>query len=137
MKMQKTKFGLLSNGIWFVGGFCLFLFFFLLSIPSVHANLPRVEPDFPQNPLQFEQITVNDGLSNDTVQAILQTRDGLMWFGTKNGLNQYNGYDFEVFMTDENTSSSLQDDHINALLEDDRAGCGLEQITDWIFISRR
>ena len=39
----------------------------------------------------FRHIGVESGLSQSTVLAILQDRTGLMWIGTKSGLNRYDG----------------------------------------------
>ncbi len=50
--------------------------------------------------MRFDHLSVTDGLSEDTVQAILQDQQGFLWFGTKEGLNLYNGYDFTVFQAD-------------------------------------
>ena len=46
---------------------------------------------------KIEQITPKQGLSQSTVTSILQDKYGFMWFGTWNGLNKYNGYDFTVY----------------------------------------
>jgi signal transduction histidine kinase/ligand-binding sensor domain-containing protein len=106
---------------------------FLLFTISVHAAVQIPHPDFPQNPLQFSHITSEDGLSDDTVQSMLQTEDGLMWFGTRDGLNQYNGYDFEVFYAEPEKLDSLQNDNINALLEDRVGGIWIGTVNglDW------
>ena len=37
----------------------------------------------------FKNLSVQNGLSQNTVNAILQDRQGFMWFGTKDGLNRY------------------------------------------------
>ena len=42
--------------------------------------------------IQFEHLTVEDGLSSNCVNAILQDSRGFMWFGTTNGLNRWDGY---------------------------------------------
>jgi signal transduction histidine kinase/ligand-binding sensor domain-containing protein len=109
---------------------CLLLMMFA---PAVYAALPAPYPDFPQNPLQFALINSEDGLSNDTVQAILQTQDGFLWFGTRDGLNQYNGYDFEVFNADPEAQDSLQNNNIQVLLEDSTGGIwvGTSDGLDW------
>ena len=39
----------------------------------------------------FRTLDIKDGLSHNTVNTILQDRQGFMWFGTKDGLNQYDG----------------------------------------------
>ena len=41
--------------------------------------------------------SVSDGLSQNTVMAILQDRDGFMWFGTWDGLNRFDGYEFKTY----------------------------------------
>lgn len=45
----------------------------------------------------FRTLGINDGLSQSTVNAILQDRKGFMWIGTKDGLNQYDGQVFRTF----------------------------------------
>lgn len=55
----------------------------------------------PANAMQdqpiFDHITSYDGLSHDTVYSIAQDKDGYLWFGTEDGLNQYNGYEIQVY----------------------------------------
>ena len=91
-------------------------------------------PDYPQSPYQFENISEKDGLSDDTVLSIYQTAEGFMWFGTENGLNQYNGYDFEIYVNDPKNNNSVGNNHINALLEDHGGGLwiGTNHGLDWI-----
>jgi signal transduction histidine kinase/ligand-binding sensor domain-containing protein/DNA-binding response OmpR family regulator len=71
-----------------------------------------------QVPPRFRHLTIADGLSQNTVAAILQDRRGFMWFGTKDGLNRYDGYSFLVFRHDPSDPSSLSDSDITALFED-------------------
>ncbi|RLA57634.1 MAG: hypothetical protein DRR04_12480, partial [Gammaproteobacteria bacterium] len=40
----------------------------------------------PADPIRFEHLTVNDGLPENSVRAILQDQDGFLWFGTQNGV---------------------------------------------------
>ena len=44
------------------------------------------------NNLKFEKLTIEDGLSQNSSFCILQDHKGLMWFGTEDGLNRYDGY---------------------------------------------
>ncbi len=62
-----------------------------------------------------EKISVEDGLSNRFVQAITQDNQGFMWFGTKHGLNRYDGNHFISF-TSEN--SLLHGNNIGSLHTD-------------------
>ncbi|WP_164851434.1 sensor histidine kinase [Larkinella soli] len=45
----------------------------------------------------FQHYTTDQGLSNDEITTILKDRQGFMWFGTKNGLNRFDGLRFRVF----------------------------------------
>ena len=66
----------------------------------------------------FRHLTIADGLSQNAVQAIVQDHRGFMWFGTKDGLNRYDGYDFVVFRHDPFDSTSISSSDITALFED-------------------
>src|SRR5688500_2378844 len=44
-----------------------------------------------QNFHQWGSITVFNGLPSDSIRAIAQTNDGVMWFGTDNGLARFDG----------------------------------------------
>lgn len=59
---------------------------------------------------------VEDGLPQNAVGAITQTRDGYLWLGTQQGLARFDGATFEVF--DRTNTPALQNDWIKALLED-------------------
>ncbi|MCB0838023.1 MAG: hypothetical protein KDD99_15230, partial [Bacteroidetes bacterium] len=42
----------------------------------------------------FRRIGLEEGLSQSSVMTIAQDEKGLLWFGTQDGLNRYDGYDF-------------------------------------------
>jgi signal transduction histidine kinase/ligand-binding sensor domain-containing protein/CheY-like chemotaxis protein len=46
----------------------------------------------PRPTLRFEHLSVAEGLAQETVLAVVQDRDGFMWFGTQNGLSRFDGY---------------------------------------------
>ncbi len=69
--------------------------------------------------IQFENLSVEHGLSHPGVRAIVQDHHGFMWFGTEDGLNRYDGYSFTVHKHNPKDSNSLSSSSILCLLEDD------------------
>src|ERR1700743_2173870 len=68
--------------------------------------------------LKFKHINIGQGLSNSTVEAIYQDSKGFIWFGTRDGLNKYDGYQFTVFRNDPNNKNSISDNFIKCITED-------------------
>ncbi|MDR1632267.1 MAG: response regulator [Dysgonamonadaceae bacterium] len=66
----------------------------------------------------FSNLSLKDGLSQITVLAICQDSHGYLWFGTRNGLNKFNGYTFEKYYHDAQNDNSLTDNYIHCLVED-------------------
>jgi signal transduction histidine kinase/ligand-binding sensor domain-containing protein len=71
-----------------------------------------------QKNIKFERISLEQGLSQSSIYAILQDGKGFMWFGTQDGLNKYNGYDFAVYEPIPGDLNSLADNFIRAICED-------------------
>lgn len=80
-----------------------------LSLPFVYSQSENVV---------FDHISVEQGLSNVTVTAILQDHEGFMWFGTLDGLCRYDGYEMVVFRNNTLDTNSISDNAIWALCED-------------------
>ncbi len=68
--------------------------------------------------IKFNHLTVEDGLSNNDVNTVVQDRTGFIWFGTDDGLNRYDGYNFKVFRHNPDDSNSISDNSIWSLTED-------------------
>ena len=66
----------------------------------------------------FTGYDIEDGLSQNTVNAIIQDKYGFMWFGTQDGLNRFDGFEFEVFYAEPEDPSSLSNDYIYNLFVD-------------------
>lgn len=70
-------------------------------------------------PMQFTHLSVNDGLSQNNVQAILQDSQGYMWFATESGLNRYDGHTITQYHRSRNTPEGLTNDFIWTVVEDE------------------
>ncbi len=64
--------------------------------------------------------SIEDGLSQHTVMAILQDRQGYMWFGTWDGLNRFDGYTFRVFKAMENGEEAQVNNRVDLIYEDEQ-----------------
>lgn len=79
---------------------------------------PTVNAQSYTDRISFDHLTDKEGLSQRTVESILQDSEGYMWFGTHDGLNRYNGYEMTVYRSEENNPNSLSYNQISDLLED-------------------
>jgi signal transduction histidine kinase/ligand-binding sensor domain-containing protein/AraC-like DNA-binding protein len=69
---------------------------------------------------RFKHINRNDGLSQSNVTCILQDHKGFMWFGTRDGLNRYDGYTITVYRNDPVNPRSLSHNYIRTIFEDNQ-----------------
>ena len=63
-------------------------------------------------------MTTDDGLSSSSVISILQDHRGLVWIGTYDGLNRYDGFNFVVYKNNPADSTSLADNLVRTMIED-------------------
>lgn len=70
--------------------------------------------------LSFKKYQVEDGLSHNTVWCGMQDSYGFIWLGTSDGLNCYNGRSNKIYRNVLNTPFSLENNFVQALLEDDQ-----------------
>ncbi|HEX6427053.1 MAG TPA: two-component regulator propeller domain-containing protein [Niastella sp.] len=66
----------------------------------------------------FKQYQLDDGLAHNTVAAIIQDSKGLIWIGTRDGLNRFDGYTFKSCEYKKNRFGSLGNNIINTIAED-------------------
>lgn len=83
-----------------------------LLIVSVFGNI------FSQNKYRLKNISTTDGLSQSSVIAIHQDKFGQMWFGTRDGLNKYDGSKFTIFRNDVTNKNSISNNDILSIEED-------------------
>src|SRR5438105_15163526 len=84
------------------------LYFFFGAVTMLYAS----------EPTRFTRISIEQGLSQSTVQVILQDKSGFIWLGTDEGLDRFDGYSFLVFKNDPQDLQSLDEDRISAPIED-------------------
>lgn len=72
----------------------------------------------PHSAYYFTGLSTTDGLSSNTVNAILEDSRGFTWFGTPNGLNRYEGTNFTVYRHNSDDAGSIPANEVNALYED-------------------
>ncbi len=68
--------------------------------------------------MNFIHLSVDEGLSQGTVNVIYQDTAGFIWVGTQNGLNRYDGYQFLVFKNKADDLDSISNSAIRDILED-------------------
>lgn len=88
----------------------LFTFFLLIFYTS---NLLSQE----NSNFHFKKIQVDDGLSESAIYCIMQDMKGFMWFGTKDGLNRYDGYNFRIFRNNPHNTQSIGNNFIRCIAE--------------------
>lgn len=69
-------------------------------------------------PYLIKNITLQSGLPQNTVRAILQDKKGYLWFCTTGGLSRYDGYYFNVFTQNPKDSNSISSNNVICLFED-------------------
>ncbi len=88
-----------------------------LLLPLLLTVMPSfAQEDVPD--LRFQQLTYEDGLSQSSVRAMLQDRQGFLWLGTWDGLNRFDGYEFTIYKNKPEDPNSLSHNLVTALLED-------------------
>lgn len=100
--------------------YCSLLFSFflgvLLNLSLVNNTLLAQNSSLNLENIKF--LPVEGSLSEGTVTSIVQDNKGVLWFGTRFGLNRYNGINFTVYEHEYDDSTSLSNSYINCLLED-------------------
>ena len=94
---------------------------------SLNICLAQTNVDYSN--LHFENLTTDNGLSDNNVKCLLQDKQGCLWFGTTNGLNRYDGSGFKIFSHIPNDSASLNSNSIEAIFEDSKGQLWVSTLT--------
>ena len=68
--------------------------------------------------VRFRHISNEQGLSNSTINCIFQDSRGFIWFGTRDGLNRYDGVNVLIYRTKATDDLSISDNFIRCIYED-------------------
>ena len=85
------------------------VFILLLILANLQGNARR---------FNFSGYTISDGLSQSVVTCIFQDSRGFIWLGTQNGLNCFDGYNFQVHTFSPDDSTSISNNWIYGVTED-------------------
>src|SRR5258708_36440533 len=86
---------------------------------AVAAAAGHAEAPVPAvHPMYFEHLTMRDGLSQSTVNSILQDSQGYLWLGTENGLDRYDGDSIREYRRERGNEHGLANDYIWSIAED-------------------
>jgi len=88
----------------------LFLILCHVLVHQVYANKQKV--------IDFVHLNEDDGLSSNDVNCIFKDSRGFLWFGTRNGLNRYDAYEFEVWKHIPGDSTGISNNTISCINED-------------------
>ncbi|MFN3917157.1 MAG: two-component regulator propeller domain-containing protein [Flavobacteriales bacterium] len=67
--------------------------------------------------IRFRTLSIEHGLSQSSVNALLEDKQGTIWIGTQDGLNRYNGIGFNILNFNQNDTTTISSGHIRSLLE--------------------
>ncbi|MFW6131686.1 MAG: two-component regulator propeller domain-containing protein [Candidatus Aminicenantaceae bacterium] len=94
--------------------FCKKIFIYFLILLFFSSLLLYAQNKY----VRFKHISIEEGLAQSDVICILQDSRGFMWFGTEDGLNRYNGYEFDVFKLNSQDPTTLSNNYIYSIYED-------------------
>ncbi|MDH3711472.1 MAG: hypothetical protein OER04_16375 [Cyclobacteriaceae bacterium] len=77
--------------------------------------------------ISFDYLGPQHGLSQNSILCMLEDQQGFIWFGTEDGLNRFDGYDFKIYGKDLKDSSSISYGIIWHIYEDSRTVLGGNQ----------
>src|SRR5688500_15427670 len=106
-----------------IPSFLISILFVFLSSSVAASPLGGVSTLFdlslaPGSMIQFDHLTIDDGLSQNAGLAIFQNSRGFLWVGSQDGLNRYDGYTFKIFKHDPDDPTSISHNSILSIAED-------------------
>ena len=85
---------------------------------AIYLLLSFFDANCQDQKFKFDRIDTDQGLSQGNVTAIFEDHLGFMWIATEDGLNKYDGYSIEIFITDSEDVHSIDNNKVEAICED-------------------
>jgi signal transduction histidine kinase/ligand-binding sensor domain-containing protein/DNA-binding response OmpR family regulator len=101
----------------------------LIAYSTISSLLAR------ENILKFDKITIDNGLSQNSVHSIVKDRYGFMWFGTWGGVSRFDGYSIKVFRASEDDSTAISNNRVTGIITDSVQNVWLSTV-DYEFVFR-
>jgi len=93
------------------------ILYFIVLLFAVNYLNAQTKNNF-QDDLKFQHFTSANGLSQRSVMTILQDKKGYLWFGTRDGLNKFDGNKFIVYRHNLSDSKSISNNNVHCIYED-------------------
>ncbi len=90
---------------------------FRLTYPILYLLLPVFALAQPAS-LKFQAPGISTGIAQSNVTCVLQDSRGFMWFGTRDGLDRFDGYEYTIYRNQEHNDRSVSNNFISAMIED-------------------
>lgn len=94
------------------------IFLFIITFSFAFGNLQAQPSALLQKNIIFNDLPDHIGLSEPTINCILQDKKGYLWIGTWSGLIRYNGYASKTYYSNNQSEFSLKSNKITALIQD-------------------
>ena len=94
------------------------ILYFIKSLKLLFIVLNLISFLEGQSDFFFNNISVKDGLSESTVKVVFEDKTGFIYFGTENGLDIYDGYEFKNYHMNSFDSSSIFGNKVSSIYQD-------------------
>lgn len=82
--------------------------------------------------ISFKHLSTAIGISNNSINDIIQDRTGFLWLATDDGLNRFDGYQFKVFRHHTESENSISDNSLLSLMLDSKDNIWIGSRSGWL-----
>jgi len=95
---------------------------FIICLFQIHSTFANSQDYRYKKSAYMKHFSLADGLSQNTGSDIIQDSEGYIWIATDDGVNRFDGHEFEIFRHDHKNSNSLHDSGVISLMEEPGKG---------------